>query len=59
MIRESGGTIPLQDLKDHISKEAAERGSPETLGVQAVYSLVASHLIQIDRSQKSNMVSLS
>ncbi|KAG0378670.1 hypothetical protein BGX24_003155 [Mortierella sp. AD032] len=59
MIRESGGSIPLQDLKDHISKEAVERGSAETLGVQAVYSLVASHLIQIDRSQKSNMVSLS
>lgn len=59
MIRESGGSIPLQDLKDHISKEAAERGSAEGLGVQAVYSLVASHLIQIDRSQKSNMVSLA
>ena len=41
------------------SKEAAERGSAEALGVQAVYSLVASHLIQIDRSQKSNMVSLA
>ncbi|KAF9094009.1 hypothetical protein BGX23_002634 [Mortierella sp. AD031] len=59
MIRESGGVIPLQDLKDHISKEAVERGSAETLGVQAVYSLVASHLIEIDRSQKPNMVSLA
>ncbi|KAF9134378.1 hypothetical protein BGW39_007256 [Mortierella sp. 14UC] len=59
MIRESGGSIPLQDLKDNISKEAVERGSAETLGVQAVYSLVASHLINIDRSEKLNMVSLS
>ncbi|KAF9923248.1 hypothetical protein FBU30_006675 [Linnemannia zychae] len=59
VIRESGGTIPLQDLKDHISKEAIEHGSAETLGVQAVYGLVASHLIHIDRSQKTNMVSLA
>jgi len=59
MIQESGGVIPLQDLKDRISKEAVDRGSAETLGVQAVYSLVASHLISIDRSQKANMVSLA
>ncbi|KAI8348723.1 hypothetical protein B0O80DRAFT_429427 [Mortierella sp. GBAus27b] len=59
LIIEAGGVIPLQDLKDQISAEAAERGESETLGVQAVYSLVASHLIQIDRSQKSNLVSFT
>lgn len=59
LIMEAGGIIPLQDLKDQISRESVERGENETLGVQAVYSLVASHLIQIDRSQKANPVSFT
>jgi hypothetical protein len=59
LIMEADGVIPLQDLKERISREAVERGESDTLGIQAVYSLVASHLIQIDRSQKANLVSFT
>ncbi|KAG0203835.1 hypothetical protein BGX28_004040 [Mortierella sp. GBA30] len=58
LISEAGGLIPLPDLKDQIGHEALERGATESLGVQAVYSLVASHLIEIDRSKNPNLVSL-
>ncbi|KAG0263186.1 hypothetical protein BG011_009189 [Mortierella polycephala] len=59
LLFEAGGTIPLQDLKDRISHEAAELGAAESLGVQAIYSLVASHLVQINRSVNPNLVSIS
>ncbi|KAF9982316.1 hypothetical protein BGZ65_003000 [Modicella reniformis] len=59
LIMEAGGSIPLQELKDQIGKEAVERGESEQLGIQALYTLVASYLIQIDRSQKPNLVSFT
>ncbi|KAF8924681.1 hypothetical protein EDD21DRAFT_392329 [Dissophora ornata] len=59
LIVETGGSIPLQDLKDQISKEAVEQGATQELGVQAVYSLVASYLIRIDRTTKSSIVSFA
>ncbi|KAF9576968.1 hypothetical protein EC968_000093 [Mortierella alpina] len=58
LISEAEGVIPFPDLKDQIGQEALERGATESLGVQAVYSLVASHLIEIDRSKNPNLVSL-
>ncbi|KAF9437188.1 hypothetical protein BGZ76_001702 [Entomortierella beljakovae] len=51
------GSISLPDLKDQISGEAVERGESADLGVQVVYLLVASYLMQIDRSKTPNMVS--
>ncbi|KAF9188871.1 hypothetical protein BGZ51_006359 [Haplosporangium sp. Z 767] len=59
LLFEAGGTVPLQDLKDRISHEAAELGAAESLGVQAIYSLVASHLVQINRSVNPNLVSIT
>ncbi|KAF9906153.1 hypothetical protein BX616_000811, partial [Lobosporangium transversale] len=49
VLMEVGGTVAIQDLKDLIGREATERGGTTQLGIQAVYDLVASHLIQIDR----------
>ncbi|KAI1307668.1 hypothetical protein EDD11_004449 [Mortierella claussenii] len=59
VLLEAGGTVSLSDLKDQISKEAVQLGGSTELGIQAVYKLVASHLIQIDRSKTPNMVSFS
>ncbi|KAI7825349.1 hypothetical protein BC939DRAFT_448588 [Gamsiella multidivaricata] len=59
LIKEAGGVISLQDLKEQITQETVERKLDERLGVQAVYGLVASHLIQIDRSKKPNLVSFA
>ncbi|KAF9208193.1 hypothetical protein BGZ49_009510 [Haplosporangium sp. Z 27] len=55
----SGGCVSLTYLKDQIIKEAVERGATTDLGVQVVYKLVASYLIQIDRSKTPNLVSFT
>ncbi|KAG0303453.1 hypothetical protein BGZ98_006644 [Dissophora globulifera] len=59
LIIEEGGTYPLQELKDQVSREATQQGAEQELGIQAVYSLVASHLIEINRNVKPNLVSLT
>ncbi|KAG0264468.1 hypothetical protein DFQ27_001205 [Actinomortierella ambigua] len=59
MVTAAGGAIPLQDLKKQIGVEAVQFGQDEMMGVQAVYTLMASHLIKIDRSTRMNLVSLA
>ncbi|KAG0224116.1 hypothetical protein BGW41_005242 [Actinomortierella wolfii] len=59
LIREAGGTIPLQDLKKQSGAVAIQLGLEEMMGVQAVYTLMASHLVKIDRSTRMNLVSLA
>ncbi|KAF9976704.1 hypothetical protein BGZ73_008011 [Actinomortierella ambigua] len=59
MITAAGGTISLQDLKKQIGGEAVQLGLDEMMGVQALYTLVASHLVKIDRSTRMNLVSMA
>ncbi|KAF9109488.1 hypothetical protein BGX27_007566 [Mortierella sp. AM989] len=59
VIIKEGGSVSLTHLKDQISKEAVERGATSDLGIQVVYKLVASYLIQIDRSKTPNLVSFT
>lgn len=51
--------MALQELKERVGLEAEARGETDSLGVQAVYGLVACHLIHIDRSTKTNLVTFT
>ncbi|KAG0089231.1 hypothetical protein BGZ93_009975 [Podila epicladia] len=59
LLTEAGGSVALQELKERVGLEAEARGETDSLGVQAVYGLVACHLIHIDRSTKTNLVTFT
>lgn len=59
LLTEAGGSMALQELKERVGLEAEARGETDSLGVQAVYGLVACHLIHIDRSTKTNLVTFT
>lgn len=59
LLTEAGGSMALQELKERVGLEAESRGETDSLGVQAVYGLVACHLIHIDRSTKTNLVTFT
>jgi hypothetical protein len=58
LIRDAGGEVPFADLKAYVGQAARLQGFPEQQGTSAVYMLVASHLVMIDRSCKSNLVKI-
>ncbi|KAF9427563.1 hypothetical protein BGZ94_004651 [Podila epigama] len=59
ILSEAGGSVSLEELKARVGLEAVSRGETEALGVQAVYGLVACHLIHINRDSRPNLVSFT